>query len=139
MRAIFWLAFGFLAAFATNAYSQTPQGVSQAEEAGLAWVTAVDEGHIDASWQQAAAMFRTAMTQADWDSKIRAAREPLGKVKGRTLQSATAPGPLSGAPAGDYVIITYQTQFERKETGIETVAVVHEMDGTWHVAGYSIR
>jgi hypothetical protein len=46
---------------------------------------------------------------------------------------------LPGAPAGDYVVIQYATQFANKDKAVETVVPMRTPDGSWKVSGYFIR
>jgi hypothetical protein len=46
---------------------------------------------------------------------------------------------LSGAPDGEYVVIEYETSFEKKRNGIETITPMKDADGEWRVAGYFLK
>jgi hypothetical protein len=46
---------------------------------------------------------------------------------------------LPGAPDGEYVVIQYETSFEKKAFAIETVTPSFEKDGIWRVSGYYIE
>jgi hypothetical protein len=50
---------------------------------------------------------------------LKSVRTPLGKVLARTLKSATYMKDPPNAPAGDYVIIQYDTSFENKKDAVE--------------------
>ena len=65
-------------------------------------------------------------------------RQPLGGVSSRTIQSTTKATSLPGAPAGDYEVIQFLTNFANKPGAVETVALSHEESG-WRVSGYFIR
>jgi hypothetical protein len=70
---------------------------------------------------------------------ISSARSPLGALKFRKLKSAALTRNPPGAPAGEYVMIQYETQFENKASAIETITPMHEKDGSWKVSGYFIK
>ena len=114
-----------------------------AEKAALAsssaWLSLVDEGKYFESWDQAAEYFRNAVTKEQWLSSLKAARTPLGKVMVRKLKSKKYATSLPGAPDGEYVVIQYETQFEKKKSAIETVTPMLDKDGQWRVSGYYIR
>jgi hypothetical protein len=57
----------------------------------------------------------------------------------RTLNSATATTSPPGAPAGEYIVIKYDTTFDQKQGMVETVALIKQDDGTWRVAGYFVQ
>jgi hypothetical protein len=63
----------------------------------------------------------------------------LGKAESRQLKSATYTTKIPNAPSGEYVIIQYQTDFERATGMIETVAPMQEKDGKWRVSGYFVK
>ena len=42
-------------------------------------------------------------------------------------------------PDGKYVILEYESAFEKKSSAVETVVPMVDPDGTWRVSGYFIR
>jgi hypothetical protein len=110
-----------------------------AEQGAEAWLAAVDAGRYGQSWTDASPLFRTRGTQEDWVHAVGAERKPLGAVKSRRLESARATRQLPGAPAGDYILLLYDTDFAARPADAERVTMTREPDGTWKVAGYSIR
>lgn len=102
------------------------------------WLVLVDAGDYAASWTQGAAAFRGAVTQSQWSEAMGAVRAPFGAVKSRKLVSAQPTRQLPGAPAGEYVVIQYQTEFAAR-TGTETVIPMREAGGGWKVSSYFIK
>jgi hypothetical protein len=130
-----------LMAAATGCITATAQEAASVEEAkstATAWLALVDGGQYLASWTQAASLFQTAVNEKTWESAIRGARVSLGGVTSRQLQSATFTHTLPGAPYGDYVVIKYATQFEKKSNAVETVTPLRSQDGSWRVSGYFV-
>jgi hypothetical protein len=78
-----------------------------------AWLSLVDEGNYAESWNQAAGLFKAAVTKEQWQNTVRAVRVPLGKVVARKLKSKQYTKTLPGAPDGEYVVIQYETMFEK--------------------------
>lgn len=70
---------------------------------------------------------------------VEKARSPLGRLVSRKLESAKFTHELPGAPAGDYVVIQYDTNFEKKSGATETVTPMKDKDGVWRVSGYFIK
>ncbi len=103
------------------------------------WLADVDSGRYAESWDDAAAYFREAVPKAQWETSLVAVRGPLGVVISRKVRSATYTRSLPGAPAGEYVVIQYDTRFENRPLCVETVTPMREKDGNWKVAGYFIR
>lgn len=113
--------------------------VAQAQAAAKSWLVLVDGGKYGQSWDDAASLFRAAVTKADWEKAVRAARSPLGTLKARKLKSATFARALPGAPDGEYVVIQFDSQFDNKAAAIETITPMRDKDGAWRVSGYYIK
>lgn len=116
--------------------TQSPEAA--AKPAAEAWLAAVDSGDYGTSWEEAASLFRAAVTKDDWERTIRATRGPLGKLVSRKVKSTTYTESLPGAPDGKYVVIQYDTVFENKRAAVETVTPMLDGD-TWRVSGYYIK
>jgi hypothetical protein len=46
---------------------------------------------------------------------------------------------MPGAPDGEYVVVQYETEFERKASAVETITPERDKSGTWRVSGYYIK
>ena len=110
-----------------------------AQKSSDSWLTLVDSGKYADSWQEAASLFKTHVTQDQWQKMVGPVRDPLGKVLSRKLKSATYTKALPGAPGGEYVVIQYDTSFEHKQSAVETVTPMLDKDGKWRVSGYFIK
>jgi hypothetical protein len=116
---------------------QKPEQLAQA--AAESWLVLVDNGKYAESWNQAAAYFKAAVTQDQWQKMLTTTRTPLGKMLSRKLKSATYTRTLPGAPDGEYVILQFESSFEHKSSAIETVTPMLDQDGQWRVSGYFIK
>lgn len=103
------------------------------------WLAAVDRGAYGEGWDRAAQRFRESIDRAKWETLVEAARRPLGAVLVRKVRTATFARALPNAPEGEYVVIQYDTVFEKAALAAETVTSEREKDGTWRVAGYWIK
>ena len=103
-----------------------------------AWLALVDKGEYAESWKAAASFFRGAVTAEKWKEAVAAARIPLGRVVSRKLKSRKSMEQLPGAPDGKYVVIQFDTVFEKKARAVETVTPMLD-DGEWRVSGYFIQ
>jgi hypothetical protein len=110
-----------------------------AAKAASKWLTLVDEGKYSESWDEAAQLFRGAVTKEQWKESVSSVRRPLGKLVSRTLKSKTYAASLPGAPDGEYVVIQYTASFENKKSATETVTPMLDKDGKWRVSGYYIK
>jgi len=116
-----------------------PKSDPAAERAANEWLKLIDAGDARASWRATATLFRKAVTEEQWTQSLAAARSPLGAVVNRTLKHAESVTQLPGAPDGDYVVMQFDTQFEKKRAGVETVTPMLDTDGRWRVSGYFVR
>lgn len=116
-----------------------PEKEKAAVTAAGKWVALVDGGKYAGSWKEAAAYFRSAVKQEQWEQAVRAVRKPLGALVSRTVKSTTYKTSLPGAPDGEYVVIEFETVFENKKTAVETLTPMMDQDGKWRVSGYFIR
>jgi len=116
-----------------------PTAEKAALTSSVAWLALVDGGKYSQTWDQAAEYFKNAITREQWIASLKAARTPLGKVVVRKIKSKKYARSLPGAPDGEYVVIQYETQFEKKKSAIETVTPMLDKDGQWRVSGYYIK
>ncbi|HYK41769.1 MAG TPA: DUF4019 domain-containing protein [Thermoanaerobaculia bacterium] len=134
------LAFaGILVAVHALGADPAADAVTKGQVVVESWLTLTDAGKYGESWDAAAALFRSAVTRAAWEKAMNDARKPLGALKSRKLKSATFSTSLPQAPAGEYVIVQFDTVFEGSSAMVETVTAMHEKDGSWKAAGYFIR
>ena len=127
-----------LTAFAGVAYS-ADEKEKAATDAATQWLVLVDSGQYAESWFQGASSFRGAVSKEQWKDALDKVRAPLGKVESRQLKSATFATKVPNAPSGEYVIVQYETSFERAPGMIETVTPMLEKDGKWKVSGYYVK
>ena len=103
------------------------------------WLKLVDQGKYIESWKESADYFKRAVSQEQWEQAMKSGREPLGKLLSRKVANALYTTSLPGAPDGQYVVIQFNTSFENKKSGMETVTPMIDKDGKWRVSGYYIK
>lgn len=79
------------------------------------------------------------MNKSQWESQVKAAREPMGKLISRSVKTRQFAKTLPGAPDGEYVVIQFDTKFENKAAAVETITPQKDPEGNWRVSGYFIR
>jgi len=124
---------------AIHAEESNGAAVAQATQAALKWLKLVDDGEYKQTWESASSLFKASITDDQWEQRVAAVREPLGKVIVRKLKSTHYSTSLPGAPDGKYVVIRYATTFQNKKSAVETVTPMLDADGEWRVSGYYIR
>jgi hypothetical protein len=138
-----WTAVLMIAVLSSIIWTGALRANEVAEKAAIAassaWLSLVDEGNYVESWNQASALFRAAVPQEQWQQSLKAFRLPLGKMVVRKLESKQYTRSLPGAPDGEYVVIQYETTFEKKQSAIETITLMLDKGGIWRVSGYYIK
>jgi hypothetical protein len=111
----------------------------QSDTAVYAWLALIDAGKADQSLAATSSGFRSHMQLPEWTAELAKVRTPLGAVQKRTMTAAQPMAMLPGGVKGDFVGMQFKTDFANKTGAVETIAVVHDTDGQWHVARYQIR
>lgn len=108
-------------------------------ETAKVWLKLVDRKNYNASWQTAAAYFKSVVAQDQWETTITAVRQPLGPLLERRLFHDRYTATLPGMPDGEYLVLRFVTKYENKQSAVETVTVMKDDKDTWRVAGYFIK
>jgi len=107
--------------------------------AAQSWLATVDAGRYGQSWDEAAKAFRDALPKDKWETLVEPVRAQTGRLIARKVRTATYSRELPNAPAGEYVVIQYDTRFESMPHAVETVTPMKDPDGTWRVSGYFVK
>lgn len=121
------------------AAAQSTAAEDAAQKAAETFLALVDGGKYAESWQQAAPVFKAAVTADQWGQAVSKARTVFGAFKSRKVTSRKYSTTLPGAPDGRYVVVTFESVFERKAAAVETAVMALDTDGVWRVSGSFIR
>ena len=103
------------------------------------WLALVDAGQFGDSYDQAGELYRNAAPRDQWANGLGAMRKPLGDVSQRNLKSVVVAKDLPNAPAGKYVIATFDTAFQQQPKPMwEVVTSFLYPGGQWKVVGYKV-
>lgn len=128
----------FLFCFAANSYA-TPDKENAALNAANEWLKLVDTGKYKESYREAASFFKSKVTGPQWEKLVKEARDPLGKLLNRKLKVKQYTTSLPEAPEGQYVVIQFNSTFEKKRGAVETITPMLDKDKKWRVSGYYIK
>ena len=109
--------------------------VAAAEE----FLILVDQGEYVKSWEQASSLFAERIPKEQWVEGISRFRPMFGAIKQRTLKGSHLAKNLPGATSGEYVLILFTSVFELKDSAVETITMMRDVDGQWRAAGYYIE
>jgi len=115
------------------------EATSAARAGAKEWLALLDENEYDKAWQAAGTLLQAAVTREEWSAKMSVTLGPLGRADTRAARSSEYSTTMPGAPDGDWVVVKFDTTFEKKQKALETVIMRKESDGTWRVSGYFIR
>lgn len=118
--------------------AQDKADTAPAIAAAQAWLAEVDAANYAHSWELAASEFQAAIARPDWVASLQTVRSPLGAARQRQLLSAQYTLSLPDAPAGEYVVIRFKTEFANKAASLETITPKKDSNGQWRVSGYFI-
>jgi hypothetical protein len=127
-----------LASLALMMLTASTPAEDEASNAGQKWLQLLDEQQFEASWQQAASMFRNQVQQDQWVASLKRFREPLGALVSRVPARIDFTNTLRGAPDASYAIIHFKTDFKNKSAVTERLTLVKE-EGKWEAAAYAIH
>lgn len=139
VKALFTLVLSAAFLFCGAARAANAPEVDAAQAAAQNWLAVADPGNYARTWDDAAKLFQHGVSKEEWVRVASALRPPLGKVASRKLKSGQYSKSLPGLPEGDYVVVQYDTEFEKRSKSVETVTLLREADGAWRVAGYFIN
>ena len=116
-----------------------PVAEKAAAEAAAKWLKLMDEGKDAESWDELAATLQAVIPRQLWIGSTAPARRIMGGLVSRTVNSKQYATTLPGLPDGEYVMIQYNSVFEKKKAAMEVITVAKQEDGTWRVSGYFIQ
>jgi len=116
------------------------EAVDQASlDAATQWLQAVDKGEYAKSWESGSFTFKLTISQKHWNQLMKAIREPLGPVVSRELLEQRPAVDPKGLPKGQYMVVFFNTKFQKKDDAHELVTLVQETDGQWRVLTYQVQ
>jgi len=136
MKRLLLLAGVFLLALApaSKARADAEQEVDSALNASLKWVGQIDSGAYDDCYMSGSNAFHEKVPQDQWDNILKALRTPLGAVTSRKqISHIFKPNGFEGT-AGEFMVITYDTEFKKLPNATEVVVLRWE-GGKWRGAG----
>ena len=131
------LTFLFAALLSTALVAQADDSAA-AKTAAASWLATMDAADYAATWETAAAAFKSSIAVAAWSQAAKSVRDPLGPMQSRAEKAVTMTTTLAGAPDGNYAVLQFDTTFANKAASVETLSLLLE-SGQWKVVGYFIK
>lgn len=119
--------------------SQMAAAMIDALQVAKKYVETIDNGQYGETWQSGDVIFKKTVSANEWALALRAARGPLGKVINRTLKDEKPAFNPAGLPQGAYMVVEYNTSFERAPNSGELLTLRQGEDGKWRVLTYQVN
>jgi len=107
----------------------------KATAVAMEFLDLIDAEKYAESWQMAAGMMKEKVTEKDWIEKLTKARGFSGALVERSMKSTSYSLTVPDGPDGEYILLTFNSSYQRVEKAIELVNVMVE-DGHWKVVAY---
>ena len=130
----------FLALFsAVNAARAESPDISEAKGVATAWLAKLDADDFSECWNLLASDSKSRVSRWRWNLGCKMGRFSLGKAIARKLKSAERGTKTPGGRSGEFVIVKFETQSEKKGAVFELVAVQKDHDNQVRVGGYGVE
>ena len=128
--------FCLLFAATPKVFASAEDQIDEALAASKTWVALIDAGQYDESYAFGCGAMHDKVPQDRWEEVLKALRIPWGPVVSRKqISHVYKPNGYEGTE-GEFLIITYDTSFQKLSPATETVVLKWE-DGKWRGAGYN--
>lgn len=111
----------------------------EAAQVAKDYVDTVDRAAYNETWSKGSSIFQGMISQSEWAAALQLGRAPLGKVTSRTLKDQRPAWDPKGLPGGAYMVVEYDTSFEKAPNSGELLTLRREADGKWKVLTYKVN
>jgi len=126
--------------FAFSSLAQADSdSIKAAETTAFSFLELVDHLKYQETYEETSAQLRADVTEGEWIENLTNYRGPLGSLKSRIADSTEFHESLPDTTDGEYVIFTFESSFENRNSAYEIVAVSSESDSSWRIIGYYIE
>jgi hypothetical protein len=148
-----WIAMGVMAAGLAHAPLFAQQAPPPAEQGGddphaadeqaaqrqaLGFLGYLDQGRFADSYAYTGILIRAQLDRDAYAAQIEKTRAGVGSLLGRDPIDAAYTTTVPGAPAGQYVVLHYHSNFSGRGEAVETLTLAFAK-GYWRVSGYYIK
>ena len=141
VRIHLFLIFASLMWIIVPAINKTPsQEVREASvHAAAQFLFLIDTEEYAKSWEVTSESLKSILTKKAWNEQITKIRSFLGPIVDRIQHDISYTANSTDVPEGEYVVMTFVSQFELRERVIETITLMLDSNDQWQVAGYFLR
>jgi len=120
--------------------AEQPEAAEQTEEAreaADAWLALYDANDIEGTYETAADVFKEQVSLEDWEMQAGQVQDAVGELDGREFTETVYTNELPQAPAGDYMIVQYDTQYANMNVTEFVILLLEE--GEWRLVGFNAQ
>jgi len=110
-----------------------------ARESAERFLALVDSGKYQECWEDASALLKSKIDKEAWVKNLADSRKRTGAIQGRTKSKAVYSTHAMDSPDGEYIVLTYESNFTNYQDLKETVTVTLDSDARWKIAGYFVQ
>lgn len=118
---------------------QMPAWMLETAQVAKEYVTAIDNGQYAQSWTKGDQLFQHTISQDEWTKALNAGRKGLGRAVSRQVLLQRPAWNPKGLPKGPYMVIEYETSFEKAPNAKELLTLRRGTDGKWRVLTYQVQ
>jgi Protein of unknown function (DUF4019) len=111
---------------------------SAARAIAVAWLTVLDSGFYAKAWGSASPILTKRTSASEFSRMAKGIRDSKGRQIGRRVLSTFARTHVKGLPHGSYVVLDFESKFEKAAGVVERVTTALDEDGVWRVMSYSM-
>lgn len=111
----------------------------EGSNAAKEYVLLLDQGRYAESWSKGAKIFQGTISQNEWKTALNMARSRLGRATARSLKDQKPAWNPRGLPPGPYMVVEFNTSFEKAPHSGELLTLMREKDGKWKVLTYQVN
>lgn len=120
-------------------HSQEAAWMLESAQVANDYVDTIDKGNYAQSWTKGDQIFQHTITKEEWTKALNQSRKPLGKVISRKVKDQRPAMNPQGLPRGAYMVVEYDTSFEKAPLSGELLTLRRGSDGTWRVLTYQVN
>jgi hypothetical protein len=109
-----------------------------AERQALGFLGYLDQERFPDSYAYTGMLIRAQLDRDAYAAQIKKTRAGAGALLGRDPIDASYTTTVAGAPAGQYIVLHYHSNFAGRGEAVETVTLAFAK-GYWRVSGYYIK
>ena len=137
LKSILMIA-GLVFTVAPDLFASAENEVDSALAASKVWLAQIDAGQYDDSYVFGCDAMHDKVPQDRWNIVLKSLRSPWGTVVSRKQVSHVYQGSGYLGSEGEFMVITYDTSFQKFGQTTEIVVLKWE-DGKWRGAGYNAK